>query len=132
MTKVCARWIPLVLTLEMREERKRCSTVFLEHFRSTPHFFDRLVTVDETWVYLYDPEMKYQSMEWKLPKEPSPKKVKASCSAVKVMLAVFWDAEGIIIQADFFACRHKHEPRILFISHKVSKAGNGKETKKQA
>ena len=45
-------------------------------------------------------EMKYQSMEWKLPKEPSPKKVKASRSAVKVMLTVFWDAEGIIL-ADF-------------------------------
>ena len=42
-------------------------------------------------------EMKYQSMEWKLPKEPSPKKVKASRSAVKVMLAVFWDAEGNIL-----------------------------------
>ena len=55
----------------------------------------------KTWVYLYDPEMKYQSMEWKLPKEPSPKKVKASRhSAVKVMLTVFWDAEGIIL-ADF-------------------------------
>jgi len=63
-------------------------------------------------------EIKYQSMEWKLPKEPSPKKIKASCSAVKVMLTVFWD----IILADFYSCRHKHEPRILFISHKVSKA----------
>ena len=41
-------------------------------------------------------EMKYQTMEWKLPKEPSPKKVKASHSAVKVMLTVFWDAKGII------------------------------------
>ena len=40
-------------------------------------------------------------MEWKLPKEPSIKKVKASRhSAVKVMLTVFWDAEGIIL-ADF-------------------------------
>ena len=37
-------------------------------------------------------------MEWKLPKEPSPKKVKASRhSAVKVMLTVFWDAKGIIL-----------------------------------
>ena len=35
-----------------------------------------------------------------LPEEPSPKKVKASRSAVKVMLTVFWDAEGIIL-ADF-------------------------------
>ena len=39
-------------------------------------------------------------MEWKLPKKPSPKKTKASRSAVKVMLTVFWDAEGIIL-ADF-------------------------------
>ena len=66
-----------------------------------------------------------------LPEEPFPKKVKASRSAVKVMLAVFWDAEGNIL-ADYFACRHKHEPIILFRSHKVSKAGNGKEKKKQA
>ena len=35
-----------------------------------------------------------------LPKEPSPKKVKASRLAVKVMLTVFCDAEGIIL-ADF-------------------------------
>ena len=44
--------------------------------------------------------MKHKSMEWKLPKEPSSKKVKASRSAVKVMLTVFWNAEGIIL-ADF-------------------------------
>ena len=78
-------------------------------------------------------EMKYQSMEWKLPKEPSPKKIKASRSATKVMLAVLWDAKGNIL-ADYFACRH--EPILneyyLFRSHKVSKAGNGKEKKKQA
>ena len=41
-----------------------------------------------------------QSMEWELPKEPSPKKIKASRSAVKVVLTVFRDAEGIIL-ADF-------------------------------
>ena len=46
-------------------------------------------------------EMKYQSMEWKLPKEPSPTKVKASRSTLKVMLIVFWDAEGIILAVFF-------------------------------
>ena len=71
-------------------------------------------------------------MEWKLPKEPSPKKVKASCSVDKVMLTVFWDAEGIILADFFFACRHKHEQRVLFRYHNVSKAGSGKEKKKQA
>ena len=47
-------------------------------------------------------EMKYQSMEWKLPKEPSPTKVKASRSTLKVMVIVFWDAEGIILAV--FSC----------------------------
>ena len=71
-------------------------------------------------------------MERKLPKEPFPKKVKASRLVDKVMLTVFWDAEGIILADFIFACRHKHEQRILFRSHKVSKTGNGKEEKKQA
>ena len=46
-------------------------------------------------------EKKCQSMGWKLPKEPSPTKVKASRSTLKVMLIVFWDAEGIIL-ADLY------------------------------
>ena len=100
MSKVSARWVPRLLTEEMKAERKRCSEVLLEQFDSIPNFFDRLVTVDETWVYLYDPLMKYQSMQWKTRTEPAPKKAKMSRSAVKVMLTVFWDAEGIIM-ADY-------------------------------
>ena len=44
--------------------------------------------------------MKDTCADNELPKEPSPKKVKASRLAVKVMLTVFCDAEGIIL-ADF-------------------------------
>ena len=55
------------------------------------HFFDRLAMVDKT-------KMKYQSMVWKLPKEPSPKKVKASRSAVKVTIRPFYaDIGGLIV-----------------------------------
>ena len=97
MSKVSARWVPRLLTDAMKQERKRCSAVLLEYFETVPHFFDRLVTVDESWVYLYDPEMKYQSKQWKFPSEPAPKKAKRTRSAVKVMLTVFWDSEGIIL-----------------------------------
>ena len=38
MSKVCARWIPRLLTDEMKAERKRCSAMLLEHFQSTPNF----------------------------------------------------------------------------------------------
>ena len=81
----------------MKAERKHCAAILSNHIETTPHFFDRLVTVDETWVYLYDPEMKYQSKQWKTPSEPAPRKAKMTRSSVKVMLTVFWDAEGVIL-----------------------------------
>jgi len=34
----------------------------------------RLVTMDETWLYHYDPEAKQQSMEWRHSGSPRPKK----------------------------------------------------------
>jgi len=37
----------------------------------------------------HEMKMKYQSMEWKLLKEPSQKKVETSRSTIKVILTVF-------------------------------------------
>jgi len=35
-------------------------------FRRDPNdFLSRFVTMDETWLYHYDPETKQQSMEWR-------------------------------------------------------------------
>ncbi|XP_046976424.1 histone-lysine N-methyltransferase SETMAR-like [Vanessa cardui] len=45
----------------------------------------------------FDPETKQQSMTWKRASLPTPKKFKVSSSAGKVMVSVFWDAEGIIM-----------------------------------
>jgi len=35
----------------------------------------RLVTMEETWLYQYDPETKQQSMEWRHSGSPRPKKI---------------------------------------------------------
>lgn len=97
LSKVSARWVPRLLTAEMKAERARCCKLLLDLERKNDNFFDRLVTVDETWLYQYDPESKSQSFQWKSPSEPTPKKAKMSRSAVKVMLTVFWDNSGIIL-----------------------------------
>ena len=39
-------------------------------------YFSRLITMDECWVYHYDPETKEQSRQWKHVDSPSSKKVK--------------------------------------------------------
>lgn len=60
-------------------------------------FYRRLVTIDESWVHHYTPEMKKQSMEWRKKGENPPRKAYAVKSAGKVMLTAFWDAKGLIL-----------------------------------
>ena len=48
---------------------------FCNFFLRDPNdFLSRLVTMDETWLYHYDPETKQQSMEWRHSGSPRPKK----------------------------------------------------------
>jgi len=56
----------------------------------------RLVTMDETWLYHYDPETKQQSMERRHCGSPRPKKFRVQKSAGKVPTSIFWDQDGIL------------------------------------
>jgi len=57
----------------------------------------RLVTIDETWLYHYDPETKQQSMEWRHSGSPRPKKFRVHKYAGKVLASFFWDQDGILL-----------------------------------
>lgn len=97
MNKLCARWVPRLLTVDQKLIRKNISTANLALFRRNPtEFYRRFITVDETWVHHYTPESKEQSKQWVGAGEPTPKKAKTILSANKVMATVFWDAKGII------------------------------------
>ena len=96
MKKVAARWVPKLLTEEQKKERVRLSRQNLRVYNANEEdFLARFVTMDETWVHYFDPETRQQSMEWKHPGSPTPKKARRSTSAGKVMASVFWDSEGI-------------------------------------
>lgn len=98
MNKVSARWVPRLLSLEQKRVRKDISVQCLDLFKKDPKdFMRRFVTMDETWVHHYTPETKQQSMQWKHPGSPTPKKAKSVPSAGKVMASIFWDAKGIIL-----------------------------------
>jgi hypothetical protein len=60
-------------------------------------FLSRLVTIDETWLYHYDPEIKQQSMEGWHSGSPLPKKFRVQKFAGKVLASIFWDQEGILL-----------------------------------
>jgi len=60
-------------------------------------FLSRLVTMDETWLYHYDPGTKQQSMEWQHSSSPRPKKFRVQKSAEKVLASIFGDQYGILL-----------------------------------
>ena len=57
----------------------------------------RLVTMDETWLYHYDPERKQQSMEWRHSGSPLLKQFRLQKSAGKVLISIFGDQDSILL-----------------------------------
>lgn len=98
MRRLCARWIPKMLTMEQKARRVSSCASFLRRVdREGDRFLDRIVTVDETWISLYDPETKQQSSMWKCPGSPSPTKFKMARSTKKRMFIVFYDRRGVVL-----------------------------------
>ena len=82
MSKVSARWVPRLLSPFQKDTRRQCCQENLELLTEDPeHFFQRLVTGDETWVYHRDPESKMESMQWKYKTSPTSKKFRVEKSA---------------------------------------------------
>ena len=86
MNRLCARWVPRLLTAEERERRVAVSKQFLRrNTREGDMFLDRIITCDETWLWLFDPETKQQSMLWTDRESETPKKAKVAKSGGKFM-----------------------------------------------
>jgi len=95
--KVCARWVPRMLTQEHKEHCMQvCRDLLNQYEAEGDSFLDCIITGDEMWCHHYKPESKRQSMEWQLVNSPLKKKFKTLPSAGKVMCTVFWDRKRVI------------------------------------
>jgi histone-lysine N-methyltransferase SETMAR len=63
MKKLCARWVPRLLTADQKCTCMNISVQCLQHFNKnkTDFVHHRFITVDETWIHHYTPESKQQS-----------------------------------------------------------------------
>ena len=97
--KVAARWVPRHVTEEHKRDRQHtCSSLLERYNRDGDNFLNRIITGDEIWVHHYEPETKRQSTQWKHTSSSSSKKFKSRPSAGKLMLTVFWDSQGPILE----------------------------------
>jgi len=98
MRKLSAKWVPKCLNAEQKRQRCQSSEQLLEFLRRDPNdFLSQLVTMDETWLYHYDPETKQQSMEWRNSGSHRPKNIRVQKYAEKVLASIFWDQDGILL-----------------------------------
>jgi len=98
MRKLSAKWVPKCLNADQKRQRYQSSEQLSEFFRRDPNnFLSRLVTMDETWLYHYDPETKQQSMEWRHSGSSRPQKFRVQKFAGKLLASIFWDQDGILL-----------------------------------
>jgi len=77
MRKLSAKWVPKCLNADQKRQRCQSSEQFWNFFGAIQMIFcrARLVTMDKTWLYHYDPETKQQSVEWRHSGSPRPKQI---------------------------------------------------------
>ena len=90
MKRVCAKFVPRLLTDEQREQLQTIARDLFECSCEDVQFRKNIVTGDDSWVYGYDPETKQQSSQWKGPTSPRPKKGRLVRNKTKVMLLTFF------------------------------------------
>ncbi|GFV57676.1 mariner Mos1 transposase [Trichonephila clavipes] len=95
MRRVCAKFVPRLLTEYQQFQRLATSSDLFQSESDDPEFMKLIITGDESWAYGYDPETKQQSSQWKTPGSPRPKKARQVRSKIKVILIVFFDAVRI-------------------------------------
>ena len=89
MRKNSATWIPKCLNADQKRTRVETLRSLCTLFDEDPDFLNRVITMDETWLYFDDPETKQQSMEWRHSGSPRPKKFRVQKSTGKVLASVF-------------------------------------------
>ena len=99
MRKICARWIPHLLTDEQKKTRVQCAKKLLKKFPNyNARSFANVVTGDETWVHFFEPKRKIQNKIWATKYCKRPCIAKRTMSVKKVMYAIFFSNQGPAIQ----------------------------------
>ena len=96
MHRVAAKFVSRILTAGQKQQRVNVCTELRQLASNDETFLSRVIIVDESWVYGYDPETKRQSSQWKSPTSPRPKMSRQVKSNLKSMIITFFDIKGIV------------------------------------
>lgn len=97
LRKVCARWIPHLLTEEQKRERVRIASQLLDRYKNADqNRMNEIVTGDETWVYFYEPDGKEKNKVWVGENDERPQIARRARTSKRIMYALFFDCQGMV------------------------------------
>ena len=91
--KVCAKWVPHVLTEENKKNRVEISKQLLEILENG---FQNIVTGDETWIYYFTVSSKESNKTWVEVRANRPQITRIAQNSKKQMFCIFFSTDGII------------------------------------
>ncbi len=92
--KKAPKFVPWILTQEQKELHVHLCQENLQETQD-PLFLWSLVTGDESWFSVLEPEQKQQSLQWVSKEAKRPKKALHSHQACKMMMEGFFDNQGV-------------------------------------
>ncbi len=99
LSKLAPKFIPRILTPEQKRFRVELCQSNIQSLKEDPDLLKKVVTGDESWVSVFEMELKKDSKEW-LPKgthAERPLKAIRNRSTKKVMVTVFMDYKGPVL-----------------------------------
>jgi hypothetical protein len=96
--KICIQWVPKQLELHEQKRLDIFKRVLDRCGAEGDNFLERIVMGDKTWIHHYKPDSECQSVEWKYPHLPARRKLKTHPTAGKLMLIVFGDSQGLVLE----------------------------------
>ena len=101
LRKVCAtcRWVPHLLTEEQKTQRLKCAWELLKTYKGCNNrVVSNLLTGDETWVHMFEPQRRADNKQWKWKDQKRPCIAKRIVSLKTMLYTIFFNSSGPVVQ----------------------------------
>ena len=99
LRKICARWVPHLLTDEQKQSGVRLASQVIEKYdKCDPRRLEEIVTGDETLIYYFQPDSKAKNTVWVSSEGDRPVIARRCKTSNRMLYAIFFDSKGPVLQ----------------------------------
>ena len=99
LCKICAHWVPHLLTDEQKQSRVRLASQVIEKYdKCDPRLLEEIVTGDETWIYHFQPDSKAKNKVWVSSEDDRPVIARRCKTSNRMLYAIFFDSKGPVLR----------------------------------